>query len=228
MYKNQTADGLRHRRSPNGSISFLLPSKDIPKRYGNPLHLWTPLSKASLIDFENNYTHWFQFLRSHYKGRYDSNVDESDTQRSEDSNSQEEDMMPTWQWWMANTSACVVKEPPLENPEQDTRIGTFHSQSIVEGSFNEPQLFVNINDDLPKYDKECAKDDDDCATYKQAHKNMIAVLEKQFPSASSALVRRDCRRPHRRGCGRKKTRTKLRSASTSLHEWVTQMVHLIV
>ena len=88
----------RIRRTP-GLTKALKRNIQIPIKHHWTYHVWIPLLKSSLEALEGTYPQWFAYLRSHFKGRYDSTSDASGTPTSEDANSQEEDPGGVWQVW---------------------------------------------------------------------------------------------------------------------------------
>ena len=153
----------------------------IPGTYRYPYHMWVPLSKSSLEKFEASYSRFFAFLRSHLSGRYSSRLNEYGTQKSEDANSNEEDVMGIWQWWLLSQGHGERSTvPKVDKTIDDTRMNTY-DRVHWEAVFANPPLFVNINDDLPGGTPASSVSRNTPEKYAAAHQVMIGTLERYFP-----------------------------------------------
>lgn len=80
-----------------------LTEKEVPKKIANTpgvVHVWVPLTKTIASQIEKEYPKWYEFVRSHSTGRYDSSLNQSGTKASDSTNSLEEHFEGVWWWWM--------------------------------------------------------------------------------------------------------------------------------
>lgn len=136
-------------------------------------HTWLPLTKSFCAGIENNYSKWFSFVRSHWQGRYSSEVNETGTKASEDRGPLDEEMQGVWWYKMRQSGAGVESRP---DQFQNYRVGVYDDSSWDRALKYSGQFVVNINDDMSS----------DQSVYRDQHSVEVRHLDEAFPAPEKA------------------------------------------
>eukprot|EP00931_Biecheleriopsis_adriatica_P016945 TRINITY_DN12329_c0_g2_i1.p1 TRINITY_DN12329_c0_g2~~TRINITY_DN12329_c0_g2_i1.p1 ORF type:complete len:383 (-),score=50.39 TRINITY_DN12329_c0_g2_i1:219-1367(-) len=144
-----------------------LSNGDIPRGGRGVFHTWVPLTKDIAQGLEREYPKWFEFVRSHWQGRYSSALNQCGTAESDDKNSLEETLDVVWWLYMQDRNLCS-EVSDADSLFQDGRLGSW---TRWDEKFNDPSLVIlNINDDWSL----------DEASYQVQHETGIRMLNKAF------------------------------------------------
>lgn len=163
-----------------------LRAEDIPRRMHkmDPGHTFVPVSKSSLLSFEQANIKWVNFVRGHTNGRYCSHLDAHGTSESEASNCLEEEVESAWYWHFGKHPEFAAKLDPKTHPSSESVYDGFSSpaenvEETIHRAQEKPDDYIaNLNDRYAH----------DPKTFQQQVRAVHQVLEKFYPPPASLLA----------------------------------------